>query len=99
MSTLLFLLIGSCCLVGGYFFYGRFIARRVGLRPDRPTPAHARKGMALIYSRQPLGVVWASFRLYRWGRSNYWADCRLPIWLATSHALGPLGRHFHRGCP
>jgi carbon starvation protein len=26
--------------IGGYVVYGRYVARRIGLRPDRPTPAH-----------------------------------------------------------
>ena len=41
MHTITFLLTGLLCLAAGYWGYGRYIARKIGLRPDRPTPAHS----------------------------------------------------------
>lgn len=40
MSSVLLVLVAMAGLAGGYGFYGRFLARRLGIRPERPTPAH-----------------------------------------------------------
>jgi len=38
------LLLAVLALLGaGYLVYGRFVARRLGIDPDRPTPAHTRR--------------------------------------------------------
>lgn len=42
MSAILILLIGVVLLVLGYIFYGSFLAKKWGVNPDRPTPAHAK---------------------------------------------------------
>lgn len=40
MSAALLVLVAVAAFAGGYLLYGRWIADRIGLRPDRPTPAH-----------------------------------------------------------
>ena len=40
MNGALLLLIGIVCFTAAYFLYSKFIARAVGIDPDRPTPAH-----------------------------------------------------------
>ena len=40
MSAAVLVVIAVVAFVGGYAVYGRWIAGRIGLRPDRPTPAH-----------------------------------------------------------
>lgn len=40
MNALLILLIGFVCLILGYLFYGRWLAKTWGLEPERSTPAH-----------------------------------------------------------
>jgi len=42
MSTRLLILGSLAFLVLGYVLYGRFVARRLGIDPARPTPAHTR---------------------------------------------------------
>ncbi|MEW5993943.1 MAG: carbon starvation CstA family protein [Candidatus Zixiibacteriota bacterium] len=39
MNVLVYFLAALACYVLGYRFYGRFIARQVGVKADRPTPA------------------------------------------------------------
>lgn len=48
------LLIVVVALLGaGYLFYGRFVARLVGIDPERPTPAHTKyDGMDYVPARQ-----------------------------------------------
>ena len=40
MSATVLVLVALGAFLGGYVFYGGFVARRVGLKPERPTPAH-----------------------------------------------------------
>lgn len=40
MNAALLLLVGVVCFTLAYFFYSKFIARAIGVDPDRPTPAH-----------------------------------------------------------
>lgn len=40
MSGALVIAISLVFLALGYVFYGRFVARRLGVDPGRPTPAH-----------------------------------------------------------
>ena len=40
MNGAILLLVGVVCFTLAYFFYSRFIARAIGVDPDRPTPAH-----------------------------------------------------------
>ncbi len=40
MSAAILVLIALGAFLAGYLLYGGFVARRVGLKPDRPTPAH-----------------------------------------------------------
>ena len=42
MSAILILLIGIAALALGYIFYGSWLAKRWGVNPDRPTPAHSK---------------------------------------------------------
>ncbi len=39
MNVLVYFFTALICFVLGYRFYGRFIARSLGVKPDRPTPA------------------------------------------------------------
>jgi len=39
MNVLVYFLTALACFILAYRFYGRFIARAVGVKPDRPTPA------------------------------------------------------------
>ena len=40
MNGAILLLAGIACFTLAYFFYSKFIARAIGVDPDRPTPAH-----------------------------------------------------------
>ena len=40
MNGAILLLVGVVCFTLAYFVYSRFIARAIGVDPDRPTPAH-----------------------------------------------------------
>ena len=40
MNGALLLLIGIACFTLAYFLYSKFIARAIGIDPDKPTPAH-----------------------------------------------------------
>ena len=40
MNGAILLLVGIACFTLAYFLYSRFIARAIGIDPDRPTPAH-----------------------------------------------------------
>lgn len=42
MSAILILLIALVCLALGYIFYGSWLAKKWGVNPDRPTPAHTK---------------------------------------------------------
>lgn len=42
MSAILILAIGIVLLVLGYIFYGSWLAKKWGVNPDRPTPAHTK---------------------------------------------------------
>ena len=42
MSAILILLIGIVALALGYVFYGSWLAKKWGVNPDRPTPAHSK---------------------------------------------------------
>ena len=42
MSAILILLIGLVALALGYVFYGSWLAKKWGVNPDRPTPAHSK---------------------------------------------------------
>jgi carbon starvation protein len=45
-------LIGLAILAAGYFVYGRFLERRLGVEPDRTTPAHVeRDGLDYVPTR------------------------------------------------
>ena len=43
MNGALLLIIASACFLAGYFFYAGMIARKLGVDPSKPTPAHTRK--------------------------------------------------------
>ena len=40
MNALVILIVAIVVLVAGYIFYGGWLARQWGVKPDRPTPAH-----------------------------------------------------------
>ena len=40
MNGAILLVVGVVCFTLAYFFYSKFIARAIGVDPDRPTPAH-----------------------------------------------------------
>jgi len=40
MSGTLLLVVSSVCLLAAYVFYGRYLAKKWGIDPDRKTPAH-----------------------------------------------------------
>ncbi|NCB50460.1 MAG: carbon starvation protein A [Clostridia bacterium] len=42
MSAILILVIGIVLLALGYIFYGSWLAKKWGVNPDRPTPAHSK---------------------------------------------------------
>ena len=42
MSAILVLVIGIVVLALGYIFYGSWLAKKWGVNPDRPTPAHSK---------------------------------------------------------
>ncbi len=42
MSAILILVIGVVLLALGYIFYGSWLAKKWGVNPDRPTPAHSK---------------------------------------------------------
>ncbi|MEG1633742.1 MAG: carbon starvation protein A [Oscillospiraceae bacterium] len=42
MSAILILIIGFVLLALGYVFYGSWLAKKWGVNPDRPTPAHSK---------------------------------------------------------
>ncbi len=53
MDARALLVVVVALLVGGYFVYGRFIARLVGVDPSRPTPAHTKyDGIDYVPARQ-----------------------------------------------
>ena len=43
MNGALLLIIASTCFLAGYFIYAGMIARKLGVDPSKPTPAHTRK--------------------------------------------------------
>jgi carbon starvation protein len=43
MNGALLLIIASACFLAGYFIYAGMIARKLGVDPSKPTPAHTRK--------------------------------------------------------
>lgn len=43
MNGALLLIIASACFIAGYFIYAGMIARKLGVDPSKPTPAHTRK--------------------------------------------------------
>ena len=43
MNGALLLIIASVCFLAGYFIYAGMIARKLGVDPSKPTPAHTRK--------------------------------------------------------
>ena len=40
MNGAILLLVGVVCFTLAYFFYSKFVAKAIGVDPDRPTPAH-----------------------------------------------------------
>ncbi|NIT35799.1 MAG: carbon starvation protein A [candidate division Zixibacteria bacterium] len=55
MSGVLVVAISLVFLALGYVFYGRFVARRLGVDPGRPTPAHERRdGVDYVPARAPV---------------------------------------------
>ncbi len=42
MKAIIILLVGLVLLVLGYIFYGSWLAKKWGVNPDRPTPAHSK---------------------------------------------------------
>ena len=40
MNGAILLLVGVVCFTLAYFFYSKFLAKAIGVDPDRPTPAH-----------------------------------------------------------
>ncbi len=40
MSATILILVAIICFVLGYIFYGRFVAKKLGIDPNRETPAH-----------------------------------------------------------
>ncbi len=52
MSAAVLLVVALIFFIGGYAVYGRYVARRIGIRPDRPTPAHTmRDGIDYVPAR------------------------------------------------
>jgi carbon starvation protein len=43
MPAIWLLLIGMAALIAGYVFYGGFLSRRLGIDPERETPAHTKR--------------------------------------------------------
>jgi len=55
MNAALLLLLSLIALLTGYIFYGRFLSRRLGIDPERPTPAHTREdGIDYVPARAPV---------------------------------------------
>jgi carbon starvation protein len=55
MSGVLIIAVSLAFLGLGYVFYGRFVARRLGVDPSRPTPAHEhRDGVDYVPARAPI---------------------------------------------
>jgi len=55
MNAALLLLVAIISLLAGYIFYGRFLSRRLGIDPDRSTPAHTREdGIDYVPARAPV---------------------------------------------
>lgn len=55
MSGVLIIAISLAFLGLGYVFYGRFVARRLGVDPSRPTPAHEyRDGVDYVPAKAPV---------------------------------------------
>ncbi len=55
MNAALLLLFAIIALLAGYIFYGRFLSRRLGIDPDRATPAHTREdGIDYVPARAPV---------------------------------------------
>lgn len=53
MDARALLIVVVALLVAGYFVYGRFVARLIGVDPTRPTPAHTRyDGVDYVPARQ-----------------------------------------------
>ena len=42
MTAILILVVGIVLLGLGYIFYGSWLAKKWGVNPDRPTPAHTK---------------------------------------------------------
>ena len=52
MSAAILVLVALAAFLAGYFFYGGIVARRFGLDPERPTPAHTlRDGVDYVPAR------------------------------------------------
>lgn len=56
MNAVVILLIGAVALVCGYIFYGGWLAKKWGVEPQRPTPAHELED-GIDYSPAPPYVV------------------------------------------
>ena len=41
MSATILIIITIICFILGYIFYGRFVAKKLGVDPNRETPAHS----------------------------------------------------------
>lgn len=55
MSSLLLIIISIVCFIVAYIFYGKFIARRMGIDPKRKTPAHTmRDGVDYVPAKAPV---------------------------------------------
>ncbi len=55
MNAALLLLLAVLAMIAGYLFYGRFLSRRLGLDPERRTPAHTRQdGVDYVPARTPV---------------------------------------------
>jgi carbon starvation protein len=55
MSAVVLVIASGLILLGGYLFYGRFLAKHLGLEPDRQTPAHQlRDDIDYVPTRAPV---------------------------------------------
>ncbi|MFC1545475.1 carbon starvation protein A, partial [Gemmatimonadota bacterium] len=55
MNAALLLLLALIALLAGYLFYGRFLTRKLGIDPERITPAHTREdGVDYVPARAPV---------------------------------------------
>jgi len=41
MSAVILIVAAILCFIAGYIFYGRFLSKRLGIDPDKATPAHS----------------------------------------------------------